>query len=240
MNRYIRNMNTITEEDQKALASAKVAVVGCGGLGGYVLEQLARLGVLHITAIDGDVFEESNLNRQLLSGISQIGRKKALVAQERLLEINPDAYCRIYNQRLDKTNAYDMLRGNSVVIDSLDNLPSRFLLQEVCENLQIPLVHGAIGGWYGQVAVIFPGDRTLCSLYPSEQRNESDADSNVEKGIEKVLGNPAFTPGLVASIQTAEVLKLLLHKESTLKNHVLRIDLLEHEYVLVPVKSAKE
>ncbi len=223
MSRYARNMGTLTPAEMLKLQDANVAVVGCGGLGGYVLEMLGRLGVGSLTAIDGDVFEESNLNRQLLSQMGLLGTSKAVAARERMREINPEISVKAIHQWLTTENAPFLLRGHDVIVDALDTIDARLILQQAAASLGIPLVHGAIGGWYGQVTVILPGDRTLDRLYGNGTRS----------GVEKQLGNPSFTPALVASIEAAEVVKLLIGRGESLRNKVLRIDLLEQEYTLI-------
>ncbi len=223
MGRYERSIGTLTLPELERLKGAKVAVVGCGGLGGYVIEMLGRMGVGTLTAIDGDVFEESNLNRQLLSETRLLGTSKATAAVVRMAAVNPEIRVIPYKEWLTAGNAEALLNGHDVVVDALDTVDARKILQHGAEILNIPLVHGAIGGWYGQVAVIYPGDRTLDRLYGE----------NTRSGIEKQLGNPSFTPALVASLQASEVIKILIGRGELLRNRVLRVDLLEHDYTLI-------
>ncbi len=218
--RYDRNRELISQEEQERLKEAHVAVVGLGGLGGHSSEGLARLGIGHLTLIDYDVFDRSNLNRQLFATEANIGRPKAAVAGERLGAVNSSLEYSIREERLTEDNARDLLKGAEIVVDALDSIPSRLVLQKACKDLEIPLVYGAIGGWYGQVSFIAPGDDTLDLLYPDP----------AAVGIEKQLGNPSFTPALIASIQVAEVLKFLLGKGSLLKKKLLLIDLLNQDY----------
>ena len=116
---------------------------------------------------------------------------------------------------------FQTLTQTRVVVDALDSIPSRLALADTCADLGVPLVHGAIGGWYGQVTTQFPGDETIQLLYGRWVEG---------KGIEQQLGNPSFTPALVASIQTAEVCKILLGVGSLLRNRKLSINLLEMEF----------
>jgi molybdopterin/thiamine biosynthesis adenylyltransferase len=219
-NRYLKNMNTFSPEENDNFKNFRICVVGCGGLGGYIIEMLARLGIGHITAVDGDVFDDTNLNRQILSLEKLIGREKAMVAKERISEVNSEVKVMPIIGMLDEDNCIEVLKGHDVIIDALDNTYSRKVLAKGCAELKIPLVHGAIAGWYGQVSTIMPGDNTMESLYPSDEN----------KGIEVELGNPAFTPGLVASIQVAEVMKLLTARGNILQNKILTLDLLNHDY----------
>jgi molybdopterin-synthase adenylyltransferase len=224
--RYDRNKNSISALDQDKLHTFCIAVVGLGGLGGYIAEELARIGVGKLILIDGDVFEETNLNRQLLASEATLGRPKAEVAKERIFLVNPWVETKAVVQRLTSANASDLLDGAMLVMDAVDNIPTRKLIQDVCEVMDLPMVHGAISGWYGQVAFIFPKDRLFDFLYPGEAL----------RGIETLLGNPSFTPALVASLQVAEAVKWMLGKGELLKNRVLHIDLLTHEYQMIKTK----
>lgn len=213
-------MNTLSKEENEKLKDYKVCVIGCGGLGGYIIEMLGRLGIGNITAVDGDVFQESNLNRQLLSDSDSIGVNKADRAKERMSLVNPDVKLTPINEMLVESNGLDILKGNNVVADALDNIISRLILQELCSKLNIPLVHGAIAGWYGQITTVFPGDNTLSFLYSKGH----------EKGVERHLGNPSFTPALAASIEVSEVIKILIGKGILLRKKVLFIDTLHQSY----------
>lgn len=219
--RYSRNMNMLTAEENESLKNFKVCVIGCGGLGGYNIEFLGRLGIGTITAVDGDVFEASNLNRQILSDETILGQSKAITAKNRMAVVNSDITVNAIFDLLTEENAKEILTGHDVVVDALDNMPCRKLLERCCCELNIPLVHGAIAGWYAQVCTIMPGDNIFNELYPDEETS---------KGIESDLGNPSFTPALAASIQVSEVLKILLNKEGTLRNKLLSINLMDHEY----------
>jgi molybdopterin/thiamine biosynthesis adenylyltransferase len=206
--------------ENERLKNFKVCVLGCGGLGGYLIEMLGRLGIGSITAVDGDHFDETNLNRQLLSDVASLGIPKALKAQERMGHVNPSIKVHPIVQRLTFENAVEILQGHHLVMDALDNIPSRMIVQDISENLNIPMIHGAIGGWYGQVTTILPGDRTLNQIYPVESI----------KGIEQTLGNPSFTPALVASIQVSEALKVLIGRGELLRKKILYINLLDNEF----------
>lgn len=223
MERYQRNIGTLTLAENESLRTKKVAVTGCGGLGGYVLEMLGRIGIGHLTAIDGDVFEISNLNRQVLTHTKNIGSSKALEACKRLELVNPEVSVFPVACRIRKENALDLLHGHDAIVDAMDNVPDRLVLADACASLGIPLVHGAIAGWYGQVATILPGEGTMDKLFHN---------SLGQKGPD--LGNPSFTPALVAAVQAAEVIKILLGRGELLSgDKVLFIDCLNHEYSCV-------
>jgi molybdopterin/thiamine biosynthesis adenylyltransferase len=184
---------------------------------------LARLGIGYLTVIDGDVFEPSNLNRQLLSNPENIGEPKAREAKLRVKDINPEITTVAVYEFLSDENAEEFLKGHDLIMDALDNIKSRRIIEKAAEKLNTPLIFGAIAGWYAQVCTIMPGDRILERLYPE----------GMEKGAETHYGNPSFTPALAASIQVAEAIKVLLNKGSLLRNKVLSINLLNHEYQII-------
>lgn len=220
MNRYDRNYSCISHEDQKKLAEAKVCVLGCGGLGGYIIEMLGRIGIGEITVVDGDVFDESNLNRQLLSEKATLGKSKAEMAYKRMLAVNPTIKVDPINTFFDQANGHDILAGKDLVIDGLDRIETRKLAVAVCEELNIPFVYGAIAGWYGQVATIMPGDQTMNTIYKS----------NGDRGKELQLGNPSFTPALIASIQVAEAVKYITGKGDLIRHGFMHIDCLNNDF----------
>lgn len=223
--RYSRNQSTLTEEDQSRLARARVCIVGCGGLGGYLIEASARLGVGHLTLVDGDVFDESNLNRQLLSTMENLGTSKVRAAAARVKAINPEVSLNVVEAYVTEDNFEACLNGHDVVLDGLDSISARRLVQRGASKYQSVFIHGAIAGWYGQVSTIYPGEDTLERIYGNKEG----------AGAEKSLGNPAFIPPLVAGIQVAEMVKVLLGKTPTLRHQLLYLDLLNHEYQLIPL-----
>lgn len=220
--RYQRNQQTISTRQQLALFESKVAVVGCGGLGGHVLDILARLGIGTLKAVDPDVFEEHNLNRQLLCTFSNLGRPKVEAAVERVTQINPAVQVIPFQRALDRTNGLEILRDMDVVVDALDNVPSRMDLAALCRDLSLPLVHGSIGGWYGQLTTQEAGDDTVQKIYGLLSK---------EQGVEATLGNPSFTPAAVAALQGAEVCKILLKQGTLLRNRILFVNLLDMEMI---------
>lgn len=214
--RYIRNSGTVGVGGQEKLLKSKVVVIGSGGLGGTIIELLARMGVGYLRVVDGDTFAPHNLNRQLLSKEENLGVEKASTAVTRVAEINTDVEVEAVNQMLDADNAEQLLTGMDLVVDALDNIKDRFLLQEMAAKIGIPLVHAAIAGFTGQVSTVFPGDPGLKVLF------KDSTSSN--KGIEVKLGNPAATPAIAASLQVQEVVKVLTGLGEPLRNKVLYFD----------------
>jgi molybdopterin/thiamine biosynthesis adenylyltransferase len=216
--RYLRNVGTIGLEGQARLLRATAAVVGLGGLGGYVTEALARMGVGRLILIDGDVFEDHNLNRQLLSADSKLGTPKAEAAQQRVGEINGAVEVIAHAAMLSAKNLPRLLAGAEVVVDALDRLPTRLVLQDGAQALGIPMVHGSIAGFLGQVMTILPGDPGLRTLY-------GDPEQIPEQGLEAELGTPAATPMAVAAWEAQEVVKLLVGRGDILRNRLLLMDM---------------
>lgn len=225
--RYERNIGTFGISGQLRLLKSSILVVGCGGLGGWNIEILARAGVGHLRLVDFDRFEAHNLNRQLLATEATLYRQKALVAAERVREINASVDVEACVCMFDQDTAKGLIDGIDVAIDALDNNRSRQLLFEVCRASAIPVVHGAIGGFVGQVKVIMPKDP-----HPLEIFGEDVPD----KGIEVVLGNPPQTPALVAALQSNEAIKILLKKEHILKDRLLWLDIEHDEWMSLQLR----
>lgn len=218
MQRYLRNFPSLSESEQSLLLKSSVCVAGCGGLGGYSIELLARIGIGKITVIDGDIFDETNLNRQLLSKESNIGINKALSAKKRIKQINPEIECTAIETFLNENNAEELINGHDVVIDALDDIPSRFILQSACKKISIPMIHGAVEDWYGQVSTIFPNDDTLQKIYSG----------NLEKT--KISGTLAFAPPIISSIQVSEAVKVIIKRGTLLRYKLLVVDLLDQTF----------
>ena len=215
--RYLRNIGTIGFEGQIKLLRSVVAVAGAGGLGGGVIELLARQGVGHIIIIDSDRFAETDLNRQLMATEKDLGKYKVVVAERRVREINSAVSVTSHKERITRENAHRLIEGAQVVVDALDNLPSRFITEEACRDLGIPFVHGTIAGFSGHLMTIFPGDRGLAAIYGAP-------DALPEQGIEVVTGNPSATPTMVAAWQVQEVIKIITGVGKPLRNRLLMLD----------------
>lgn len=198
--RYERMIGALSGAERKTIQSKTVFIAGCGGLGGYLLEYLARLGVGKIRIADGDVFEPSNLNRQLLSAPELLGTRKVDAAAERVRLINPDVSLEAVPEFLTAENAARLLDGCDLALDALDNAAARRMLSDGCDQAGIPWVHGAIQGWVAQAAISMPGDGLLAKLYPSD-------------GSESKASLP-FTPALCASIQASLCTQLLAGRKA--------------------------
>ncbi len=225
--RYQRNVGTLGLEGQLRLLRSCAGVCGLGGLGGYVAELLARYGVGRLILVDGDVFEENNLNRQLLCREEDLGRPKAERAAERVREVNSSLQVEALRLLVTAENVAEVFSGAEVVVDALDNIPSRLALEEGCAKLGIPMVHGAIAGQAGQVMTVYPGDPGLRALYAGSG----------ERGVEVVLGNPPTTPALVATLQAQEAVKTICGGE-TIRHGFLFLDMSTNIFQFIPLRRA--
>ena len=198
--RYERNMPALSKAECDILHGKRIAVIGCGGLGGFIIELLARVGVGFIKCVDGDVFEESNLNRQLLSKTDTLGKSKAETAKQRVFDINPDVSVEAVCEFLSEDNAREIVCGCDAVFDALDNIAARRVLAKACKEEKVPLIYGAIGGWTAQAAIILPDSNALEILYPDGAEVKSKTALS-------------FTPAFCASLQVSLGVKLLVGRE---------------------------
>ena len=224
--RYELNQGTLGREGQKTLLCSKVIIAGLGGLGGHVVEQLARCGAGVVIGVDADRFDETNLNRQLYADLNSIGRRKTEAAENRVATVNDAVEFRSLAFKVEDLED-KVFEDVDLIFDCLDSIPSRLYLQNMGERLAIPLIHGAIGGWYGQVAVVWPGSQLLSNIYGETQQ-----------GIEKDLGNPPFTPAFIATLMVAEGIKVLLGRKQK-ENALIFVDLLNNQWECVALDDAR-
>ena len=211
--RYSRQQTVVGRDGQELLAGKKVLIVGCGGLGGHLLENMLRIGVGHIVAVDPDRFEPSNLNRQLLSTVPLLGSSKAEAAAARAKAVNPEVDLCAVPEAFSAENADELVRGCDLVLDGLDNVSDRLLLEDVCARHRVPLIHGAILGELVQAAVVPPGSGMLHALYVNAAFGK------------RTKTSIAYTPACCAAIQCAEALKLLLGQRPPLWGKLLQLNL---------------
>ena len=195
-------MKEIGEAGQRKLAGASVFVAGCGGLGASALYYLAAMGIGHLGICDGDVVALSNLNRQLLFTMEDLGKPKASAAEKRLLALNPRLRTTVYNRYLDEEMARNTVPAYDIAVDCLDNYEGRFILNDACVMAGKPFVHAGVGEFYGQLMTVTPGTGPcLRCMFP-------DGKQKIEHI--KEFGVVGATPGVLGSMQALEVLKYLL------------------------------
>jgi len=219
--RYERNIPALSAAECEALRNKRVLIVGCGGLGGHLVDLLARVGVGTLRVVDGDVFEASNLNRQLLSDVSLLGKSKANAAADHITRVNPDISVEAIAAFLNEDNAANLVSQCDAVLDALDNIESRKVLAHACEKAGIPYIYGAIQGWVSQAAVSMPGDHLIDALFPE----------GVAIQDKSVL---SFTPALCASMQASLCVKLLTGRPVD-TGTIYYFDLLHQEFEIIPM-----
>ena len=218
--RYLSNREIISPEEQLKLAESRVAVIGAGGLGGQVIILLARIGVGQLVVADNDFFEEINLNRQALCSGVTLWMPKSDVAVYVVTSINPGVEVTAYQVKIGSANIPEIINDSDVVVDALDNIPDRFILEKAAKNMGIPMVHGALAGFEGQIMTVFPEDTGLKLLYGNER-----VEQNNTKTSEALLGIPPMTPSVVATFQAMEVIKIILKRGKIFRNMMVYIDL---------------
>jgi molybdopterin/thiamine biosynthesis adenylyltransferase len=215
--RYLRNAGSLGVAGQKSLLQAKALLIGAGGLGGTIALLLARMGLGSLVIADGDSFSESNLNRQALSLESNLGSKKVRVAQAEMAKINAATEVEVFEGFVAEKELSTLIRGVQAAMDALDNMPSRFRLEKACRDAGVPLVHGAVAGFTGQVTTIYPEDIGFRAFY-------GDPRDTPEKGVEVELGNLPGIVSTIASLQVQEAIKVLTGLGRPLRNRLLFID----------------
>ena len=221
-------LKEIKEEGQIKLLNSKVVVIGCGGLASSLLVHLTSMGVGSITLIDDDKVSLSNLPRQTLFNDKDIGRYKVDVLKEKLEALNKDVFINIIKERLNESNGHTLLKGFDIVIDCTDNFESKFLIDDLCHELNIPFVTAGVSDYQGQVCTCIPsksqGFKSLFSILPiniDEKYKEED------QGV--------FPPsiGVISEIACSEAIKYLLGIGSLLLDQLLIVNLLTNKTQLI-------
>ena len=219
--RYARHLSLpeIGDDGQCKLKSSSVLLIGAGGLGSPAALYLAAAGVGTLGVIDGDTVDESNLQRQVLHGESDRGKRKTDSARSRLMEINSSVAVKTFSYRLTPKNAVETLTGWDVILNGADNFPTRYLVSDTCVALGIPHVHGAIYRFDGEITLFPSGGPCYRCLHPSPP-GLGEAPSCAEAGVLGVL------PGVIGTLQALEALKCLLNLGDSLAGRLLLFDAL--------------
>ncbi len=227
-NRHI-NLPDVGFAGQLRLLESRIVIVGAGGLGSPVALYLAAAGVGTIGIVDHDRVDDSNLQRQILHSLESVGSSKTESARQRILGLNPDVKVEAHDVKLDSSNVLSILAGYDVIVDATDNFPTRYLINDASLHLGVPVVHGSIYRFEGQVAVFDPYNgpcyRCLFELPPPPELAPS-----CELG--GVLG---VLPGVIGTLQATEALKLVLGIGEPLNGTLLLYDALEQDFTRLSV-----
>jgi molybdopterin/thiamine biosynthesis adenylyltransferase len=215
--RYARNMSSISAAGQKRLLESTVVQVGLGGLGGHMLDIMARSGVGRIRVFDGDGFEASNLNRQLLSSEARLGAFKAEAALDHARSVNSSVEIEAWPEYANAKALEKALQGGGLLVDCLGALSAREMLAKAQNAAGAPLVTAGVAGWTAWVSTVFPGEPGPAELMLAVSGSSPDA--------QDALGCPAPAVVALAGIQAAEVLRLLAGEEPALRGKMLIFDL---------------
>ena len=227
-----RQMSIVTRSEQQKFKDAKITVIGCGGIGGQTIEMLARMGIGELVLVDEDAFDLSNLNRQTLATMDDVGLDKSAVAADKVRLINPYVKVSSFTEHVDETNIDEIIGDSSIVIDALDNVLTRVIVSRKAKEKRIPYIHGAIHGTLGQITVFLPNsDKTYEEMFnlPSvgkELTEETvDALKNVTSGVPPVIGP---TPNLIGCLEAIEAFKIITGVgKVTVAPRMLSFDLLD-------------
>jgi len=221
-------LGDIGYDGQLALRNAKACLIGVGGLGSPIALKLVGMGIGTLRFVDRDVVSRTDLHRQHLYDANAIGQPKVEVAQRRLSGLNPDVTLEPVPEALNSLNADDLIAGMDIVIDGLDRIETRYIVNRACARLKIPYAFGAATAAYGNVATLIPG-RTFClECFMPNLKNEDIPSCGV-------VGVHPSIVGVVASIQVAEAVRVLTGREPKLFNKLLYVDLNELEFNLLDV-----
>lgn len=228
-----RQKGIINKKEQLKLKNSKIAVIGCGGIGGAAVEMLVRMGAENLKIVDKDTFDISNINRQLMSSFDAIDQPKTRVTEGVLRSINPFLQVEIFDQELNQENVHDILKGSNLVIDALDNLISRILVSRCAYHLNIPFIHGAIHGTMGQITTFTPKTPQYEEIFKLPSLNQDlnqDIISKVHKMNQNVPPVIGPVPNIVGCLQASEALKIITGKGNPIiAPEVLMFDLLKKE-----------
>ncbi|WP_295029340.1 HesA/MoeB/ThiF family protein [uncultured Methanobrevibacter sp.] len=227
-----RQMSIVTRSEQQRFKDAKITVIGCGGIGGETIEMLARMGIGELILVDKDAYDLSNLNRQTLATIADLGLTKSDVAAEKVRLINPYVKVTTFNEHVDQTNIEKVIGDSDIVIDALDNVLTRVIVSRAAKEKGIPYIHGAIHGTLGQITVFLPNsDKTYEEMFnlPSIGKELNDETigelKKVTSGVPPVIGP---TPNLIGCLEAFEAYKAITGVgKVTVAPKILTFDLLD-------------
>jgi adenylyltransferase/sulfurtransferase len=220
---------------QEKLKKAKVVVVGAGGLGCPVLQYLTVAGVGHISIVEFDMVDESNLQRQVLYGSDDVGKLKSIIAKSRLDHLNSLGETGVINLRLDASNALDILVDFDVIVDATDNFDARYIINDACIILNKPMVHGSIYKFEGVVSVFnYKGGATYRCFNPNPPDSERKNPMPSEVGLFGVL------PGITGTFMANEVIKIITEAGEVLSGKILLYNIFNNTFKTISVNNIPE
>ena len=223
--RYIGTAKFTGLQGMISLLKSRVAIIGCGGVGGFVCELCARLGVGEILLFDGDVYEESNINRQIGCIEENIGKYKAEVMADRIKDINSGVEVFYKNTYLQKPHFTTELSGCDVIIDSVDNIQDSLDISNACKEMMIPFIHGCIGNSSINVGVSMPDVNFLENIYSYDNTND------------KLMGSPATTVMICAALQVGELVKIICEIGESLSGYLLHYNWLSNDLIKIDLSN---
>ena len=226
-----RQLPLVSREEQEKFKNAKIAVIGCGGIGGEAIEMLARMGVGELVLVDEDSFDLTNLNRQTLATFDDLDMDKSEIASSKVSAINPYVKVTSYSEHVDLDNIDKILDGCNVVVDALDNIATRVIVSRKARENRIPYIHGAIHGTMGQVCVFLSNTKSYEEMFglPSLGRELTheviESLKSVASGVPPAIGP---TPNLVGCLEAMEAFKIITGiGKVTVAPKILTFDLLD-------------
>jgi molybdopterin-synthase adenylyltransferase len=214
--RYAKNFRSLTLAEQRRICESRVLVCGCGGLGGVLINLLARAGVGTLRLVDGGVFVPSNLNRQWLCDTQVLSHSKAEVAGGRVQLINPLIEVEVFPTLMDENNAESLVKGMDLVIDALDDLAGRFLLAETARRMRVTFISASAAGWWGQVSTFLPESfLDMHSVYGRGEEQDQPDD---------VMGVLGPAPAVIGGLAAFEAIRLLSGRNSAYADQLLYLD----------------
>lgn len=228
-----RQMSIVTKSQQTRFKNSKIAVIGCGGIGGAAIEMIVRMGVGEINIVDSDVFDMSNLNRQVMSSLDSLNQSKSEITNKKIKLINPYTKVNSFNEKLTEENIEKIVGECDIVIDALDNILTRVIVARFCKKNKIPFIHGAIHGTMGQITVFTENTPEYEEMFQMNSFNKDltseviEDINNISKDVPPVIGP---VPNIIGSLQAMESFKLATGiGQLTLAPKILKFDLLDLE-----------
>lgn len=215
-NMISRQKEIFTEEEQELLRTTPIVIIGCGGLGGTIIEQFVRAGFEQLTIIDQDVFDETNLNRQIRSNLDTINKSKVEITKKAMEKINPNVNITAYDLTITPDNISEVLQNNKILIDAVDNVYTRVMISREAKKQAMVFVHSAVEKTSGQLSVFEPNSVSYEELFKLKSVNKALDDEvknyllSISAKKPQVLG---ITPSIFAALQVNETIKYILGKD---------------------------